>query len=274
MKAQQIDAFISTMIDEVTVTAHSDGVGVGNLLTDPTPVADDTELLAVLVIAARLRNFADTFLTRAAGAVERAGVPARRRDTVTSMLTSIGVPPVVAHRAVKVAVRNVPCRPSMPLPAMPACPESTPPRWSPGWGISPPGHRTSTLMTARSWCHTWWRKPFPVPRMTSPWARKTALELVPADAPTPVAENRELNEMSASVGDDGRTHAQLDLDALAGGRVAGGIGSLTTPTPEPYGSPDPRSAGSGLPDAFEQIAHTYCGGRTRRIAVASYRMSA
>ncbi|GAB19106.1 hypothetical protein GOEFS_075_00270 [Gordonia effusa NBRC 100432] len=264
MKASEIDTFISSLIDDLEDTAHSDGAELGRLLTYPEPVVDDAELLATLVTASRLRNVADALLTRVAGAAESAGVAVRKRDTAANMLVSLGIPPFVASRLMKVArtLRLLPGLASTTRDARLSGEHAA----AVVTGLAHITNRVKDLdsderaalvsnLIAQAVSGT--------PNDVTTWARKTALELVPESVPASIAEDRELNELSLSTGDDGRTHAELDLDVLAGEKFRVALDPLTTPVPQPDGSADPRSARQRRADAFEQILDTYLRGEDR-----------
>ncbi|MFW0790320.1 DUF222 domain-containing protein [Gordonia sp. CPCC 205333] len=264
MKASDIDAFISSLIDDLDATAHSDDAELGSLLTYATPVTDDAELLITLVTANRLRNLADALLARAACAVDKAGVASRKRDTVANMLAALGVPPAVASRVVKVAtaLRLVPGLESATREARLSGEHAA----AMVTGLEFIAKRVEDLdstqrdtvasnLLAQALSGT--------PSDVVTWARKAALELAPDDAPMQVAENRELNEVSLATGDDGRTHSELDLDVLAGEKFRVALDPLSKPVPQADGSADPRSVSQRRADALEQILDTYLRGEDR-----------
>ncbi|GAB19508.1 hypothetical protein GOEFS_090_00030 [Gordonia effusa NBRC 100432] len=275
MKASDIDSYISSLIDDLEDTAHSEVAELGSLLTYPTPVVDDCQILEVLVVASRLRNAADALLTRATAAVERSGVAARKRDTATNMLIALGIPPVVAGRITKVAkaLRLFPTLDSTTREARLSGEHAAAvvtsleyiTKRATDLDVDEKGDLMSNLLGQAS---------AGTPHDVTTWARKTALELVPDDA-APIAENRELNDMTLSTGDDGRTYSTLDLDVVAAEKLRIALEPLSKPIPAPDGTPDPRTTGQRRADAFEEVLDAYlraddrplCGGHLPHITL-------
>src|SRR5690349_19093215 len=221
MDATHLDSFVDTLIDDLAVTAVPEddaGRTLFHLLDCPRRVIDEPALLAVLVAAVTARNLFDHVIAQAVAAAERLGVPARRHlRTGADLLTSLGVAPGAAQRAVRVGR------------AAPTLPALTRQQRLGGVGIE------FADAVGRGITHIHARVPLTdedraavvtklmiqtTPAQVSTKAREIAIErasTVPDDArAVPIAENADLNEMTLIQNDDGRVSATLDLDALTG----------------------------------------------------------
>lgn len=256
---------MSSVIDDLgAVGARGEGAGVGQLLTWPAPVSDDARLRELLVVVSGLRNLADALLVKTVAAIERSGMPGRVKESVTSMMVGIGVPPAVASHSTRVA-RALTTLPTVAA-ALSDARMSGEHAYAVVAGIEHIGKAVDGLdADTRDGCVRGLlaRAVTGVPADVKAFARKRALELLPADAPVSVAENRDLNTASLTVGEDGRTRSELDLDVVAGEKLRTALDPLMTPVPLPDGSRDPRDAGKRRADALEQIVDSYLRHRDR-----------
>ncbi|ANE77967.1 hypothetical protein A7U43_00270 [Mycobacterium adipatum] len=266
MDATDLETFVDALIDDLTPVAAREGDRpLFHLLDAPRRGVDDEAVVAVLAAAVTLRNLADHVIASAVVAAERAAIPARQHlRTGTDLLTSIGVAPGAAHRAVRVG------RAAHTLPALTAQQRlgavGIEFADAVGKGIS---HITSrvalseedraeivtTLMTQTT--------PSLVDKKARGIAITKAATSSPEEGAVPVAENTDLNDMTVVQTEDGRVAATLDLDALTGEELLAALDPLTRPIPLPDGSPDPRPVGRRRADAFGQILRTYLSGSGR-----------
>ncbi|WP_395307140.1 HNH endonuclease signature motif containing protein [Mycobacterium sp. AMU20-3851] len=267
MDAIHLDTFVDTLIDDLAVTAVPEDDAERTLfhLLDCPRLVDEPSLLAVLVAAVTARNLLDHVIAQAVTAAERLGVPARRHlRTGADLLTSLGVAPGAAQRAVRVGR------------AAPALPALTGQQRLGGVGIefadavgrgithihnrTPLSEEDRARVVTKLMIQT-------TPAQVSKKAREIAIErasTVPGDAgAVPIAENTDLNEMTLIQTDEGRVAATLDLDALTGEELFAALDPLCRPVPLPDGSPDPRPTRRRRADALGQVLRTYLSGQQR-----------
>lgn len=266
MDATHLDSFIDALIDDLTPTPERDeDRTLFHLLDCPRRVLDEQPLLAVLVAAVTARNVLDHVISQAVAAAERAGIPARKHlSSGADLLTSLGVAPGAAYRAVRVG------RAAHTLPAL------TQEQRLGGLGIEfvdavgkgithinnrvPLSEQETAVVVTKLMIQT-------TPAQVDKKAREIAIDKAATepvdDGAVPVAENTDLNEMTVVVTGDGRVAATLDLDGLTGEELLTALDPLCRPVPLPDGSPDPRTAGKRRADAFGQIMRTYLSNSRR-----------
>ncbi len=263
MNITELDTQIEALIDDLAGPSCCDEDSVGRLLTSPAPVVDDARLHHLLGSAARLRNLSDAILARLAAALERSGVAARDQESVVSLMTDVGVAPIVASRAARVgrALTNLPTLAAAAADARLSGEHAH----AVVTGLDHIRRRVTLDAAQREHCVTGLlaQALSGVPHDVTAYAQQTAIALAPDDGSVPVAENRDLNEMSLSTGDDGRSKAALDVDVVAAEKLRVALDPLMTPVPEPDGSRDPRSTDQRRADAFEHILDSYLSSRDR-----------
>lgn len=227
---------------------------------------DDERLGRLLVELNRVMNLSTTAVSAATAAAEKSGMPRRKRvKTGADLLKQIGVTPSAAHRLARVG-RAATIMPGLmararvggvPIEQADAV----------GKGIAFVDKRIRldddrrTDLARRLAAQA---TPADVERR----AREIALDWapdVPDDTPdaVPVAENTDLNELASVTGEDGRTVATWDVDALTGEELSQALDPLCKPVPQPDGSADPRSATQRRSDALAQVIREYLAGRDR-----------
>ena len=106
MDATDLDTFINALIDDLAAVPPPDEGAdrtLFHLLDCPRRVIDEQPLLAVLAVAVTARNLFDHVIAQATAAAERLAIPARRHlRSGADLLTSLGVAPGAAQRAVRV----------------------------------------------------------------------------------------------------------------------------------------------------------------------------
>jgi Domain of unknown function (DUF222) len=268
MDATHLDTFVDALIDDLAaspVPEHDAERTLFHLLDCPRRVLDEQPLLAVLVAAVTLRNLFDHVIAQAVSAAERLGIPARKHlRSGADLLTSVGMAPGAAHRAARVG------RAAHTLPAL------TRAQRLGGVGIEfadavgrgvthinnrvPLSEEDRAKVVTKLMIQT-------TPSQVDAKARAIAIDKTatqpPADGAVPVAENADLNEMTAVVTDDGRVAATLDLDALTGEELLTALDPLCRPIPLPDGSPDPRPVGRRRADALGHVVRTYLSNSRR-----------
>ncbi len=260
MDATQLDTFITALIDDLAPRPPDDAERtLFHLLDCPRRVVDEPALLAVLVAAVTARNLFDHVIAQAVAAAERLAIPARRHlRTGADLLTSIGVAPAAAQRAVRVG------RAAPTLPALTRTQRlggvGIEFADAVGRGVAHVGARVALSEEDRAAVV---RKLMiqTTPAEVAEKARAIAIERAATqpvgEGAVPVAENTDLNEMALVQTDDGRVSATLDLDAVTGEELFAALDPLCRPVPLPDGSPDPRPPGRRRADAFGQIMRTY-----------------
>ncbi|OJZ65378.1 HNH endonuclease, partial [Mycolicibacterium diernhoferi] len=236
-----------------------------DLLDCPRPVVDEPALLAVLVAAVTARNLFDHVIASAVAATERLGIPARRHlRSGADLLTSIGVAPGVALRAVRVG-RAAPMLPAL------TCQQRLGGLGiefadAVGRGVAHIAARVELTEEDRATVVTKLMIQT-TPAQVSEKAREIAIEKAATqpqeEGAVPVAENTDLNDMTLVQTDEGRVAATLDLDVLTGEELFAALDPLCRPVPLPDGSPDPRPAGRRRADAFGQLVRGYLSSQRR-----------
>lgn len=268
MDATHLDAFVDALIDDLTpscVPEQDAERTLCHLLDSPRRVVDEPALLAVLAAAVTGRNLLDHVIAQAVAAAERCGIPARRHlRSGADLLTSVGVAPGPAYRAVRVG------RAAHTLPAL-----TQSQRLggldiefvdAVGKGVTHINARVALTEQDRAEVV---RKlmieatPSGVRKKARAIATDKAATQLPEDGVVPVAENTDLNEMTLAQTDEGRVSATLDLDVLTGEELTAALDPLCRPVPLPDGSPDPRPAGRRRADAFGQMVRTYLSSSQR-----------
>ncbi|WP_264002287.1 HNH endonuclease signature motif containing protein [Mycolicibacterium diernhoferi] len=330
MDATHLDTFVTALIDDLAPAGEGTDRSLFDLLDCPRPVVDEpallavlvaavtarnlfdhviasavaaTEvvdepaLLAVLVAAVTARNLFDHVIASAVAATERLGIPARRHlRSGADLLTSIGVAPGVALRAVRVG-RAAPMLPAL------TCQQRLGGLGiefadAVGRGVAHIAARVelteedrATVVTklmiqttpaqvsekareiAIEKAATQPQEEGAVPMIqttpaqVSEKAREIAIEKAATqpqeEGAVPVAENTDLNDMTLVQTDEGRVAATLDLDVLTGEELFAALDPLCRPVPLPDGSPDPRPAGRRRADAFGQLVRGYLSSQRR-----------
>lgn len=262
MDATHLDAFINTLIDDLTAAAppgEDADRTLFHLLDRPRRVVDEQPLLAVLAAAVMARNLFDHVIAQATAAAERLGIPARRHlRSGADLLTSLGVPPGAALRAVRVG------RAAHTLPALTQVQRlgglGMEFADAVGRGVVHVSDRFSLSDEDRAKVVTKLMIQT-TPSDVAKKAREIAIDKASTqpqeDGTVPVAENGGLNEMTLVQNDEGRVSATLDLDVLTGEELIAALDPLCRPVPLPDGSPDPRSTGRRRADAFGQLVRDY-----------------
>jgi len=264
LDATHLDTFIDALIDDLAPSPSPEDDAdrsLFHLLDCPRRVVDEQPLLAVLVAAVTATNLLHHTIAQATAAAERLGIPARKHlRSGANMLTSLGMAPGSAYRAVRVG------RAAHTLPAV-----TRQQRLGAlgiefadavGQGVAHVGARVelseqdrakivTTLMiqTTPSGVNTKARE--------IAIAKSAAQEKPPREGAVPVAEDTDLNEIILKQNEEGRVGATLDLDVLTGEELFAALDPLCRPVPLPDGSPDPRSTARRRADAFGQLVRTY-----------------
>ncbi|KRD19733.1 hypothetical protein ASE48_22145 [Mycobacterium sp. Root265] len=261
MDATHLDTFVDALIDDLAVAPPGeDGERrLFDLLDCPRRIVDEQPLLAVLVAAVTARNLLDHVIAQAVTATERLGIPARKHlRSGADLLMSCGVAPGAAYRAARVG------RAAHTLPAL------TRAQRLGGVGIEfadaigkgvthisarvPLSEEERAMVVTTLMIQT-------TPSQVAEKAREIAIDKAATqpveDGTVPVAENRDLNDLTLVQTDDGRVTATLDLDVLTGEELLAALDPLCRPIPLPDGSPDPRPTGRRRADAFGQVMRTY-----------------
>ncbi len=268
MDATHLNTFIDALIDDLAVAAPPDDDAdrrLFDLLDSPRRVLDEQPLLAVLAAAVTLRNLFDHVIAQAVAAAERAGIPARKHlRTGADLLTSLGVAPGAAHRAVRVG------RAAHTLPALTQLQRlggvGIEFADAIGKGVAHIHNRVPLCDEDRAGVVTTLMiqtTPSGVDRKAREIAIAKAATSPQDDGAVPVAENTDLNDMTVVQTGDGRVAASLDLDALTAEELLAALDPLCRPVPLPDGSPDPRPTGRRRADAFGQIMRTYLSSAQR-----------
>jgi hypothetical protein len=266
MDATHLDTFVDALIDDLTPTpARDEDRTLFHLLDCPRRVLDEQPLLAVLVAAVTARNVLDHVIAQAVAAAERCGIPARKHlSSGADLLTSLGVAPGAAYRAVRVG------RAAHTLPAL-----TREQRVgglgiefvdAVGKGVTHISSRVALSEQDRAQVVTTLMiqtTPSGVAKKARSIAIDKASAQPEADGAVPIAENADLNEMTLVQAEDGRVAATLDLDGLTGEELMTALDPLCRPVPLPDGSPDPRPAGKRRADAFRQLLRTYLSNSRR-----------
>ncbi|GEE00859.1 HNH endonuclease [Gordonia spumicola] len=269
MFATTIRDFTDHLVDELapatTAEAESgDSPRLACLLDRASRVGvDDADILSAIVEVARAQNVlagAQALLVRAA---DRVGIPVRKRLSMPSLLVEIGVAPAVAHRTVRNGrhaerldsvgrgMRDGYLSPEMADEV--------------GRGVAAVDKRVPLDNVEKQ---TLARKlllnftPGEVKAAAKAEGIRLAAESDDPDA-IPASENSELNEMTLTSDDEGRTISSISLDALTGEELSAALDPLMRPVPQPDGSRDPRSTAQRRADALGQIIRTYLAGSER-----------
>ncbi|MGU3498388.1 DUF222 domain-containing protein [Mycobacterium sp. C31M] len=249
------------MIDDLTPSAVPDedvGRTLFHLLDSPR-IVDEPALLSVLVAAVTARNLFDFVIASAVAAAERLGVPARKHlKSGSDLLTSIGMSPGAAQRAVRVGR------------AAPDLAALTRAQRLGGVGIEfadavglgvahvhsrvPLSEEDRATVVTKLMIKT---TPAEVAEKARAIAIDRAAKQSPGDRAVPVAEDADLNVMTVVRTGEGRTAITLDLDQQTAEEFMAASDPLTRPVLLPDGSPDPRSPGRRRADALGQIVRTY-----------------
>ncbi|MFI5510833.1 DUF222 domain-containing protein [Mycobacterium sp. NPDC051804] len=270
LDAMHFDTFINELIDDLApspVPEDDADRSLFHLLDCPRRVVDEQPLLAVLVAAVAATNLLHHVIAQATAAAERLGIPARQHlRSGAGLLTSLGVAPGAAHRAVRVgrAAHTVPAVTQqqrlggLGIEFVDAV----------GQGVARVGARVELSEQDRSKIVTTLMIQT-TPARVNAKARQIAIAKTSAqphsqrEGAVPVAENTDLNEMTLIQNDEGRIGATLDLDVLTGEELFAALNPLCRPVPLPDGSPDPRSTGRRRADAFGQLVRTYLSNSRR-----------
>ncbi|GAA2540391.1 HNH endonuclease signature motif containing protein [Mycolicibacterium diernhoferi] len=265
MDATHLDTFVTALIDDLAPAGEGTDRSLFDLLDCPRPVVDEPALLAVLVAAVTARNLFDHVIASAVAATERLGIPARRHlRSGADLLTSIGVAPGVALRAVRVG-RAAPMLPAL------TCQQRLGGLGiefadAVGRGVAHIAARVELTEEDRATVVTKLMIQT-TPAQVSEKAREIAIEKAATqpqeEGAVPVAENTDLNDMTLVQTDEGRVAATLDLDVLTGEELFAALDPLCRPVPLPDGSPDPRPAGRRRADAFGQLVRGYLSSQRR-----------
>ncbi|PEG51059.1 HNH endonuclease signature motif containing protein, partial [Mycolicibacterium diernhoferi] len=265
MDATHLDTFVTALIDDLAPAGEGTDRSLFDLLDCPRPVVDEPALLAVLVAAVTARNLFDHVIASAVAATERLGIPARRHlRSGADLLTSIGVAPGVALRAVRVG-RAAPMLPAL------TCQQRLGGLGiefadAVGRGVAHIAARVELTEEDRAAVVTKLMIQT-TPAQVSEKAREIAIEKAATqpqeEGAVPVAENTDLNDMTLVQTDDGRVSATIDLDVLTGEELFAALDPLCRPVPLPDGSPDPRPAGRRRADAFGQLVRGYLSSQRR-----------
>ncbi|MCV7043268.1 DUF222 domain-containing protein, partial [Mycobacterium frederiksbergense] len=260
MDATHLDTFIDALIDDLTPVPARDGDRtLFHLLDCPRRIVDEQPLLAVLAAAVVARNLFDHVIAQAVAAAERLGIPARKHlGSGADLLTSLGVAPGVAYRAIRVG------RAAHTVPALTRAQRlggiGIEFADAIGKGVAHINSRVALSDAERAGLVTKLMIET-TPSDVGKKAREIAIDKAATqpvdDGAVPVAENTDLNEMTVVQTDDGRVAVSLDLDALTGEELLTALDPLCRPVPLPDGSPDPRPVGRRRADAFGQIMRTY-----------------
>ena len=233
---------------------------LSDLAGDAAVVAgDDAEMSARTVAVIRLNHVVEQILFRLVGEIHRRGLAQKSGERSTArLLQKEGVSPVVAHRYVRVgkALGGIPSVAAY------------------GVDGTLSGEHVDSIVKGLN--HIERRNPdlpdsdrddcvrglltealLAGPAAVAERARHMAIVLSPPDKDIPDAENHELNEFTFGTGDDGRSHATLDLDNLLGEKLRVALDPLSKPVPEPDGSPDHRSNAQIRADALERLLDSY-----------------
>ncbi|MBX9921246.1 MAG: HNH endonuclease [Mycolicibacterium frederiksbergense] len=266
MDATHLDTFIDALIDDVTPVPARDGDRtLFHLLDCPRRIVDEQPLLAVLAAAVVARNLFDHVIAQAVAAAERLGIPARKHlGSGADLLTSLGVAPGVAYRAIRVG------RAAHTVPALTRAQRlggiGIEFADAIGKGVAHINSRVALSDAERAGLVTKLMIET-TPSDVGKKAREIAIDKAATqpvdDGAVPVAENTDLNEMTVVQTDDGRVAVSLDLDALTGEELLTALDPLCRPVPLPDGAPDPRPAGRRRADAFGQVMRTYLSNSRR-----------
>ncbi len=266
MDATHLDTFIDALIDDLTpVPARDEDRTLFHLLDCPRRIVDEQPLLAVLAAAVVARNLFDHVIAQAVAAAERLGIPARKHlGSGADLLTSLGVAPGVAYRAIRVG------RAAHTVPALTRAQRlggiGIEFADAIGKGVTHVNSRVALSEAERAGLVTTLMIET-TPSDVGKKAREIAIDKAATqpvdDGAVPVAENTDLNEMTVVQTDDGRVAVSLDLDALTGEELLTALDPLCRPVPLPDGTPDPRPAGRRRADAFGQVMRTYLSNSRR-----------
>ena len=266
MDATDLDTFIDALIDDLTPSPVRDGDRtLFHLLDCPRRIVDEQPLLAVLAAAVVARNLFDHVIAQAVAAAERLGIPARKHlGSGADLLTSLGVAPGVAYRAIRVG------RAAHTMPALTRAQRlggiGIEFADAIGKGVTHVNSRVALSEAERAGLVTKLMIET-TPSDVGKKAREIAIDKAATqpvdDGAVPVAENTDLNEMTVVQTDDGRVAVSLDLDALTGEELLTALDPLCRPVPLPDGTPDPRPAGRRRADAFGQVMRTYLSNSRR-----------
>ncbi len=266
MDATHLDTFIDALIDDLTpVPARDEDRTLFDLLDCPRRIVDEQPLLAVLAAAVVARNLFDHVIAQAVAAGERLGIPAREHlGSGADLLTSLGVAPGVAYRAIRVG------RAAHTVPALTRAQRlggiGIEFADAIGKGVTHVNSRVALSEAERADLVTTLMietTPSDVGKKARAIAIDKAATQPVDDGAVPVAENTDLNEMTVVQTDDGRVAVSLDLDALTGEELLTALDPLCRPVPLPDGTPDPRPAGRRRADAFGQVMRTYLSNSRR-----------
>ena len=261
MDAAVLTEFADLMADDLTNSLTDDDPGsLAGFLDAARPVDDDREVLAVAAALLRLRNTVDHAIARTAAAMDRVGLPTRKRVRSSGgLLAGLGAAPAVAYRAARLGQAMANDTLDAVTRGMRDGALSAEKGDAVVSGLAHVTGRVEISAEQKEKVVTSLMVETTPARVTEK-ARSWAIRLAPAEAEdgqVPVAERDELNEMSLDRTDDGRVSVTLDLDALAGEELDAALDPLTRPVPEPDGSEDKRSAKRRRADAFTQIVRTY-----------------
>ncbi|MFZ2512372.1 MAG: HNH endonuclease, partial [Gordonia sp. (in: high G+C Gram-positive bacteria)] len=217
MDATTLTSFTDLLIDDLTLPATGDARSIGETLDQPRLVLDETEVLALMVGAVRLRTVADYLISRTVVAAERLAIPHRKHlKKGADLLTALGVAPAVAYRAARVGHAAG---------ALPTVTRdlrdghlSIEHADAIGKGLA---HITDRVDLDDTQQATIIRtlKSHTTPADITTCARALAIELAPTpeqagDDYLPAAENHVLNDMTLHQNDEGRIVGEFDLDVL------------------------------------------------------------
>ncbi|MFT4086732.1 MAG: DUF222 domain-containing protein [Gordonia sp. (in: high G+C Gram-positive bacteria)] len=273
MNADTLTRFADLMVDDLTErpdTAPADPLdaaqnrSLADLLTDSRPGVDDAEVLAVLVVAVRLRNIADNLIAGTVAAAERLSIPARKHlKNGANLLIEIGVAPAVAYRAARVG-RSISSTPTVARALRDG---------AIGIEFADAIGKGLTHITDRVTLDDDQRASIvtnlmvqTTPAEVAARAREIAIALAPdevEEGSVPVAEDYDLNEMTVVQNDEGRITVTADLDVVTGEELDAALDPLCRPVPLPDGTPDPRTDRRRRADALGQIIRTYLAGSQR-----------
>lgn len=266
--ADAVDQFSDALIEALCPPGESTPGGeLARLCAEPSKIGgDDDQILSLLVALTQALNLSTTALSQVTDAAERAGTRRRKRArTPADLLKHLGVVPALAHRLARVgaAAKSMPGVMARARLGRVSIEHAD----AIARGVSfvekrvPLDDRARADLLRRLSSQA-------TPRDVEARARELAIEWAPetddADPETvPIAEDASLNEMTLVTGEDGRTSATLDIDALAGEELQQALDPLSKPIPMPDGSPDPRSASQRRADAHAQVIREYLAGRDR-----------
>ncbi|WP_040521298.1 HNH endonuclease signature motif containing protein [Gordonia araii] len=261
MRVDDLTTLVTELSDDLTPAATDTGHGIGALLADAEPIADDQMLLTVMAAAFRLGTICDYLLAAATSRAQAIGLPKRKqlRDG-RDVLRQLPLAPSAVARLGRLA-DNLPALPHLAREirdgdlslehadaVIRGLTHVASRMDADGYTTVKDAVATRLLAHARG----------ETPTQVMAQAHELAHQLAPAHPPAiPPAENPMLNEAEITRTDEGRVRLAADLDQLSGEKLLTALDTLTKPVPAPDGGRDPRTHPQRLADGLIDILDTY-----------------